>query len=108
MNIWNSVVAVAFLCAVIGSAVCPCAGAVAGTGAAPAPDASSSPSSPPTVQSDKLNGLPMADLIGGPLSAVVRAQERMAATTTAFLESADLEEFADGPLDMSMTLQQTL
>ncbi len=106
MNIWNSVVAVAFLCAVIGSAVCPCAGAEAVTGAAPAPDAAAA--SPPTVQSDKLNGLPMADLIGGPLSAVVRAQERMAATTTAFLESADLEEFADGPLDMSLTLQQTL
>ena len=99
MNVWQRVVAVAFLCAVIGGAVCPCAG----TGAAPAPDAL-----PPTVQSDRLNGLPMADLIGGPLSAVVRAQERMAATTTAFLAGADLEEFADGPLDMSMALQQTL
>jgi len=50
----------------------------------------------------------MADLIGGPLSAVVRAQERMASTTTQFLIRADLEEFADGPLDMSNTLQQTL
>jgi len=88
---------------VIGSAACPCAGAGVDAGAAPAPDASS-----PTVQTNKLSGLPMADLIGGPLSAVVRAQERMASTTTQFLIRADLEEFADGPLDMSNTLQQTL
>ena len=96
MEVWESVVAVAFLFAVIGNAACPCAGAT------PAPAASS------TVNSPQLTDLPMPDLIGGPLSAVVRAQERMAAATTQFLTIADLEEFADGPLDMSITMQQML
>ncbi|WFN33451.1 DUF2589 domain-containing protein [Methanogenium sp. S4BF] len=96
MEVWKRVAAVAILVAVIGNAACPCAGA------APVPAASS------TVNSSQLNGLPMPDLIGGPLSPVVRAQERMASTTTQFLTNADLEEFADGPLDMSITMQQLL
>lgn len=96
MEVWKSVVAVAFLFAVMGTAACPCAGA------APAPAASS------LVANSTLTPLPMPDLVGGPLDAIARTQERMTPTTTQFLTNADLEEFADGPLDMSITLQQTL
>lgn len=96
MEVWKSVVAVAFLFAVVGNAVCPCAGAT------PAPAA------PSTVNSSQLNPLPMPDIIGGPLSPAARTLERMAPTTTQFLTDADLEEFADGPLDMSITMQQML
>jgi hypothetical protein len=97
MEAWESLVAVGFLFAVIGGAACPC------TGATPAPVASSL-----NDMSSQFNGLPMADLIGGPLSAMARAQQRMASATIQFLTSADLEEFADGPLEMSITMQQTL
>ena len=96
MEVWKRMVAVAFLFAVIGNAACPCAGA------APAPAASS------LVETNSLTPLPMQDLIGGPLDAIARTQERMTPATTRFLTNADLEEFADGPLDMSITLQQTL
>jgi hypothetical protein len=93
MEVWESIVAVGFLFAVIGNTVCPCAGAT------PAPSSL-------TDMASQFKGLPMADLIGGPLNAAARANEQMAKAMEDFLKCADLDEFAPGPLGMSITLQQ--
>ncbi|MBA7480669.1 hypothetical protein ES707_16131 [subsurface metagenome] len=95
MEVWRSLVAVGLLVAVVGSAVCPIAGATA-VPAAPSL----------TDMASQFKGLDMEDLIGGPLSALARAQERAAASGFEFLTRTDLDEFAAGPLGMSVTLQE--
>ncbi|KUG19805.1 MAG: DUF2589 domain-containing protein [Methanomicrobiaceae archaeon] len=101
MEVWESLVAAGCLFAVIGSPVCPCAGVT------PAPAAS-----PSIDQASPFDGLPMKDLIGGPLAALIRAMEQLAKRVNPamiqFLMTADLEEFADGPLQMSRELHQTI
>lgn len=95
MEAWRSLIAAGLLVAAVGSAVCPIAGATA----VPATSSLSDMES-------QFNGLPMEDLIGGPLSAAVRAQQRMAASQFDFLMGIGLEEFRGGALGMSGTLQE--
>ncbi|WP_214020129.1 DUF2589 domain-containing protein [Methanoculleus sp.] len=87
MEVLRRLIAAGLLVAVAGSAVCPIAGATA----VPATSSLSDMAS-------QFNGLPMEDLIGGPLSAVVRAQQRMAASQFDFLTGIGLEEFSGGTL----------
>ncbi|MCM2464765.1 DUF2589 domain-containing protein [Methanoculleus oceani] len=94
MEAWRSLIVAGLLVAVVGSAVCPVAGATAVSTASSLPDMAS-----------QFGGLPMEDLIDGPLSAAVRAQQQLAATHVDFLMGVGLEEFAAGPPGMGATLQ---
>ncbi len=95
MEAWRSLIVAGLLVAVVGSAVCPVAGASTVPAASSLPDMAS-----------QFGGLPMEDLIGGPLWAVIRAQQQMAVTQFDFLMGIGLEEFSGGALGMGGTLQE--
>lgn len=91
MEILRSLIVAGLLVAVAGSVVCPLAGATSAT----LPD-----------MSQQFSGLPMEDLIGGPLAAAIRAQQQLAATHFDFLMGVGLEEFSGGAFGMGGTLQE--
>lgn len=64
--------------------------------------------SPVSGMSKEFQGIPMADLIGGPLSAAAKAQAASATVALDFLTNLDMEEFDGGPVAASIRAQQTL
>jgi hypothetical protein len=58
--------------------------------------------------SKEFHGLPMPDLIGGPLSPAVRTQVTSPTGALDFLECLDMEEFDGGPVAASIRAQRAL
>lgn len=56
----------------------------------------------------EFQGLPMADLIGGPLSAAAKAQAASPTVALEFLQSLDMEEFDGGAVAASIRAQNAL
>jgi hypothetical protein len=61
-----------------------------------------------SAMSKEFQGLPMADLIGGPLSAAAKAQAASATGALDFLSALDMEEFDGGAVAASIRAQQAL